>query len=206
VLASVLYLRIETQPPAAQQNRQSRGETPTPAPPASSLAGREDTGDPPDLPRLVDRIRSTNPASTTELDGALKGCLEADPLRRIGSVRSLGQVHSKTLVPLLVTLLGHDPDAQVRIEAAAVLEAYDSSPAASLALVDALKDQSGAVREHALLSLRVHRNEKVQTALQQQLKKGSLPEEVREAVAVFLDRYYPPLDPLADPLKPVSGS
>ena len=105
-----------------------------------------------------------------------------------------------------MTLLGHDPDAQVRIEAAAALEAYDSSPAASLALVDALKDQSGAVREHALLSLRVHRNDKVQTALQQQLKKGSLPEEVREAVAVFLDRYYPPLDPLADPLKPVSGS
>ena len=86
------------------------------------------------------------------------------------------------------------------------LESFDSVGAASLALVGALRDTDSGEREHALLSLRMHRNDRVQTALLSQLKSGGWDELTRKAVGVFLNRYYPHLDPFENPLKSDLGS
>jgi len=110
------------------------------------------------------------------------------------------------VLPLLIALLESDKDSRVRAEAAAGLESFDAVGAASLALVAALRDTDPRVRENALLSLRMHRNDRVQAALLSQLKSGGWDALTREAVGAFLNRYYPHLDPFQDPLRPPSGS
>lgn len=205
-LAAVLYLTLDSGRIAQLTTTELEAPVDPSRPETQAGEGFARGIDSGDIHQLVATIQASLPTSGTEVKERLKECLEKEPLRRADAARALGRSHSPALVPLFVALLNRDPDPGVRVEAAAALEAYEASPVASLALVDALKDKELAVREHAFLSLRVHRNDTVQAALVKQLKNRSLPEDLREEVAVFLDRYYPPLDPLADPLKSPSGS
>ena len=125
---------------------------------------------------------------------------------RAEAVRSLGMKADLRGLGVLVEFLGSDTDARVRVQAAGVLEFFNTEPMASLALVRALSDRDASVRDHALLSLRAHRNDRVQKALLLTLKNGSLPKENRDAVAAFLDRYYVHLDPFENPFRSADGS
>ena len=154
---------------------------------------------------VVAEARASFESQDGHLDGAFECILDSDPIRRVEGVRALVAVHSNRLLPLLISLLQGDEDAGVRLEAASALENFESVPAASLALVAALKDADPGVRENALLSLRMHRNDRVQAALYAQLKHGGCEESTCQAVAVFLTRYYPQLDPFDDLLKRASN-
>ena len=154
-----------------------------------------------DLSHIVTEARGSVVSQEAQLDGAFDSILDPDPNRRVEGVRALGSAHLNKLLPLFLALLQGDVHPGVRAESASALENFDSVPTASLALVAALKDTDPGVRENALLSLRMHRNDRVQSALQAQLKKGVYEESTHQAVAVFLSRYYPHLDPFDDLLK-----
>jgi hypothetical protein len=189
---------VFTQAPQSPSETDSRSQAALPAPGAPVTPETESTWRSAHLTRLVDDVRTGGGGHLAELEGAFQGILDANPHRRLEGVRSLALVPSNKLFPILSALLERDEDPQVRAESAAALEGFDSVPAASLALVAALRDADPGVREHALLSLRMHRNDRVQSALLAQLKTGGFEQSTGQAVAVFLTRYYPQLDPFDD--------
>jgi hypothetical protein len=158
-----------------------------------------------DISRIVAEARESVGVQEAQFDGAFELILDPDPNRRVEGVRALGSAHLNKLLPLFLALLQGDVNPGVRAESASALENFESVPAASLSLVAALNDTDPGVRENALLSLRMHRNDRVQSALQAQLKKGVYEESTHQAVAVFLSRYYPHLDPFDDLLKRASS-
>ncbi len=105
-------------------------------------------------------------------------------------------------MPLIASVLASDPEPEVRASAAASLVIHNTSPAASLALIHALDDPAETVRDDALLSLKVHRNEMVETELRRKVKAGGMASETAEDVKLFLDRHYVRKDPFQDPLAP----
>jgi HEAT repeat protein len=171
----------------------------------SSAPERETFSQSGDISSAVAAVRESLEGGGVQLDDAFESILDSDPMRRVQGVRTLASAHSNKFLPLIMKLLERDKNAEVRAESASALENFESVPAASLALVAALTDSDPGVRENALLSLRMHRNDRVQSALYSQLQKGGCEESTRQAVAVFLTRYYPQLDPFDDLLKRASN-
>ncbi len=203
-LGGIFYISLGPQAnllPATLGDVQAAASKPSEAPQNPELSHRSGT-----IAQGVSELLENGNPPAADIERALRGVLDADPLVRLDGVRTLWLAQSKKVLPLLIALLESDKDSRVRAEAAAGLESFDAVGAASLALVAALRDTDPGVRENALLSLRMHRNDRVQSALLSQLKSGGWDELTREAVGAFLNRYYPHLDPFQDPLKPASGS
>ncbi len=121
---------------------------------------------------------------------------------RAAAVDNLGFSDDPAAEPYVISTLVNDPVAEVRAAAAAALETHADSPDAVRSLTAALSDPSQQVREHALLSLSAIRNTAVEAELRQRLAGGTLAHDTADAVRVFLDRYYPRRDPLADFTRP----
>jgi len=129
-----------------------------------------------------------------------KDLLDGDEEQRAEAVRELGFLDDRRWVPVVIAVLSSEPQAAVRAAAAAALANDPASPTAAHALTTALTDRDSDVREDALLSLKAIRNQTVETDLRQLLTAEQLDADTDREVRLFLDRYYPHLDPLVDPL------
>ena len=143
------------------------------------------------------RLDAQTSASTRAWANAL---LTGDSDARAEAIRELGFLDDRRWVPVIMALLLRDTEATARAAAAAALATESDSPEAAHVLTAALTDPDPDVREDVLLSLKAIRNEVVQHDMQQLLAAKKLDPDTAQAVRLFLDRYYPHIDPLADPL------
>jgi hypothetical protein len=132
---------------------------------------------------------------------AWKNLVNADPGRRVEAVQQVGFEGDSGLLGPILRLLETDPVAEVRAAAAAALDIHGDIPQASAALVRALRDTEQDVRDNALLSLKMHRNDTVESEMRRSLVVEGLAPETRQEIKLFLDRYYVRKDPFKDPLQ-----
>lgn len=143
-------------------------------------------------------VSAGSPGVPSEVERKLEQLRSRDPEQRASAVDDLGFSDDPAAEPYVLGSLVNDPAAAVRAAAAAALETHADSEDAARALVYALGDPSAEVREHALLSLSAIRNATVENELRNSLSLGTLPADTALDVRLFLDRYYPKRDPLAD--------
>lgn len=140
-------------------------------------------------------------AIDTEINILLSHLRDADPgVRRIALIKLVDLEEEKAL-PLLIDALGHDADAAVRMEAAALLEGWDDTTVVT-ALCSALTDPITDVRERAahslgelknaragtlLLDWVIHEDAFVRTAVWHALRELRLPEVVPQALNALDD-------------------
>jgi hypothetical protein len=147
--------------------------------------------------KLLPRLEKEFPQHTL----AWKNLVNTDPGRRVEAVQQVGFEGDSGLLGPILRLLETDPVAEVRAAAAAALDIHGDIPQASAALVRALRDTEQDVRDNALLSLKMHRNDTVESEMRRSLVVEGLAPETRQEIKLFLDRYYVRKDPFKDPLQ-----
>jgi hypothetical protein len=143
-------------------------------------------------------VAARPPIIPAEIERKLELLRSQDPEQRAAAVDDLGFSDDPAAEPYVLGSLVNDPSSAVRAAAAAALETHGDSEDAARALVYALGDPAAEVREHALLSLTAIRNATVESELRNSLALGAFPADTALDVRLFLDRYYPKRDPLAD--------
>lgn len=149
------------------------------------------------LPSVTGAV-AARPIIPAEIERKLELLRSQDPEQRAAAVDDLGFSDDPAAEPYVLGSLVNDPSSAVRAAAAAALETHADSDDAARALVYALGDPAAEVREHALLSLTAIRNATVESELRNSLALGAFPADTALDVRLFLDRYYPKRDPLAD--------
>jgi HEAT repeat protein len=151
---------------------------------------------------LVSTARQFVDPDDESLNASLSELLSPESEARADAVLRAGFAGELQVIEPVLYMLAHDPSQAVRAAAAASLDVHPEWEKVSLALVDALEDQSPEVREEALLSLKAHRNGFVEKELHRRLRQGKLNPATAQEARLLLDRYYVRQDPFINPLSP----